>query len=230
MLFSDQRVWPITTYIGDSSPAYASDYTWNNWGVPYLVDETGSTGGRLQVAVGVTLTIEPGVLVRFAGTELRIDGTLIADASPSAPITFTPDDGLVGGWYGLDFSADSDGSVLDHVVVEYASGDGLNISGADIAVSNSTVYSSTGDGISIYNAAPTFSNNTIDANAQDGIHLWGGAAPTLSGNAITGNSGYAVHMTSADRPSFDASNVVSGNGWDVTYCYRPHCLSGVWPN
>jgi len=96
----------------------------------------------IRVEDGVTLTIEPGVEVRFAGNYfLEIDGTLVVLGTAAAPILFTSGDGspALGDWgmrtathlSGINFrdtAADAvldaagnyvSGSVIRHAIVEY---------------------------------------------------------------------------------------------------------------
>ncbi len=58
--------------------------TWPLANSPYIVT------GNVLVSEGVTLTIEPGIEVRFdSGTALQTDGTLIARGTSTDNITFT---------------------------------------------------------------------------------------------------------------------------------------------
>jgi hypothetical protein len=62
--------------------------TWSLAGSPY--DVCGSTG--VTVPAGVTLTIDPGVTVQFAGpasTQMTVQGALVAGGTVTQPITFT---------------------------------------------------------------------------------------------------------------------------------------------
>ncbi|MHA2248254.1 MAG: hypothetical protein ACXADY_25110, partial [Candidatus Hodarchaeales archaeon] len=71
---------------------------------PYYVAE------NLLVEVGATLTIEPGVEVRFAtGKALVVDGGLIAEGVPAAPIVFTSNlsSPYKGCWGGIQFRSGS---------------------------------------------------------------------------------------------------------------------------
>jgi len=76
---------PITSHI-------TQDTTWTLQDSPYLV------GGRslpelLKIAEGVTLTIEPGVIVKFHNpvynSGLRVEGTIKAEGTSEKPIIFT---------------------------------------------------------------------------------------------------------------------------------------------
>jgi RHS repeat-associated protein len=67
--------------------------TWTASGSPYLLDAS------VGVDAGVTLTIQPGVIVEFNGSPYRefgVAGTLKAVGTSSSPITFTSSQGAAG--------------------------------------------------------------------------------------------------------------------------------------
>src|SRR2546426_847044 len=74
------------------SGSIASSSTWTVAGSPYLID------GRIQVQSGITLTLQPGVVVKvlvegessFQGTgSITIYGSLRAVGTETTPIVFT---------------------------------------------------------------------------------------------------------------------------------------------
>lgn len=83
----------------DAGGVINSDTTWTLAGSPYVLTET------LTVAAGVTLTVEPGVVVMGQlGTSLVINGRLEAVGTTTAPITFTSAaDTGPGEWSGVRF-------------------------------------------------------------------------------------------------------------------------------
>ena len=134
----------------------------------------------VTIAAGVTLTIQPGTILKFnSGTGIIISttGTLNAVGTVEQPILFTANTATptAGYWKGINFGATSANSVLDHVIVEYGgSGTGnVRTSGAVIQVKNSVIrYSSN------YGIYGTNLNNI-----------------TISNNIFTNNAGYAAFMT-----------------------------------
>ncbi|MBN2133733.1 MAG: C10 family peptidase [Sedimentisphaerales bacterium] len=90
--------------------------TWKQAESPYTIT------GDVRVAKSRTLTIEPGVTVKFAG-HFRFDvgyrATLRANGTAEKPIAFTPIDANEG-WFGLRFVNTGDEDVLEHCTVEYA--------------------------------------------------------------------------------------------------------------
>ncbi len=134
----------------------------------------------VSVANGVSLTIEPGTLVKFKpGTGLLVDGVLVAGGTSSDKITFTSysDDsvggdtngdgvsyGQKGSWYGIRFSDSVIDALtrLEHANISYAGQSYIRISSA--------VYAR--------NAAPTLANLQISKTLGHGIHLNGAQGGT----------------------------------------------------
>ena len=68
--------------------------------------------GNVGIAPGVTLTIQPGTVVKFTGNyTLSIGGTLIADGTAEQPIVFTS--GYTGTWNRILFDDPSVDAVAD---------------------------------------------------------------------------------------------------------------------
>lgn len=116
-----------------NSGTIASDETWSG-----QID----LAGDVTVTTGVTLTIQPGTVIRFAdGAGLVIYGKLEALGTVASPITFTsasatPTKGIWRGIYFYDTSIDA--STLDHAVIQYADR-GVSCDHASPTVSNSTL-------------------------------------------------------------------------------------------
>ena len=76
---------------------------------PYLAT------GSVIVKQGVTLTVDPGVTVKFnPNTALQVDGTLVARGTEDLPITFTAaQDQKPGSWGYISFEDKSTPTELD---------------------------------------------------------------------------------------------------------------------
>ena len=202
-----------------SSPVYAqtsvsgtisANETWTVENSPYTVT------GHVTVASGVTLTIEPGVTVKFdAGKVLEIEGELIAQGTSSDKITFTSSAAspAAGDWGYIKFedsSTDaafdnngnySSGSILEHCTVEYGGAVGMeqdtaNIKSDDASpfINNCTIQHSRGNGVYISpGSAYKFTNNTLAGNSVYGVKISGDTdglnshTPTISGNTVINN-------------------------------------------
>lgn len=196
----------IATAQTDVSGPITANTTWSQPNGPYIVV------GNTLVQEGVTLSIEPGVVVKFEmGMAIQINGELVAMGTIDMPILFTssaltPEP---GDWGYISFSNTSSdaefdeagnylsGSVMAYCVVEYAGGTTYNF-GA-IILDNARPYifrcdirDNSTSGIYGINLTGTLrivenviANNT--APTGGGISVWGGHV-IIEGNTITGNS------------------------------------------
>ncbi len=120
---------PQVAQAGEVSGTITSSTTWTLQDSPYTIVS------ELTIAAGVTLTIEPGVVVQFADdTGMTVDGTLIARGTAAEPIRFTSNrlgNAEPGNWRSINFTASSQsgsvapdesyvgGSIIEHAIVEY---------------------------------------------------------------------------------------------------------------
>src|SRR2546427_7888052 len=108
----------------------------------------------------------------FAGDNLIVDGTLIADGTPALPIIFTSDrDDSAGGdtnnngattgnngdWNSITFNAGSTG-VMDNVEVRFSGAGGIGavvVNSARLALTNSLIRNSSSASVRISRSKPT---------------------------------------------------------------------------
>lgn len=221
---------------GDVGGPIDADTTWTLAGSPYIVTSP------VLVMEGVTLTIEPGVTVKFASHKaLQVAGELIAMGTSNQPITFTSNVGTApGDWdYILftDSSADAvydvsgayqSGSILSYVVIEYAGGATVDNNGAlrlDAAapfITHSTIRHSASAGIMAYNSPTTLkmTHNSIMDNAGIGVYVTSATSVEITDSTIAGNNtnaegggGGGIRVDSA-AANLISRNVIRGNtGW-----------------
>ena len=205
--------------------------TWDLAGSPYVV--TVAAGGAVVVGCDATLTIEPGVEVRFepqlallVGWSAWGPGTLVARGTEQSPILFTSDEAepAPGDWGRIDFldqAADvtldgsneyESGCILEHVIVEYAgSGDyaAVNVSQSAPLLRYCEVRENLESGIAVDSAPPLRVEGCyVHDNAYSGIAFSDSPGNTLAGNTITDNStmnGGGIHFDNSD------SNTIGGN-------------------
>ncbi len=189
---------------------------WNLAGSPYIIH------GNVEIIKGESLTIEPGVIVKFAkGKELESFGSLKAIGTENNPIVFTSDQTTPapGDWYGIDFFSGSSDSELNNCVVEYANKGIYCTQSPDIV--SCTVQNNSEEGIRIVAiasgcddsfAGPNISGCTIQNNSGVGIAYYGSGssmwgctisktgrvAGNLTGCIIKRNRSYGVSIIADD--------------------------------
>jgi hypothetical protein len=132
------------------------DTTWPLTGSPYVVTSD------LAIDAGVILTIEPGVTIKFnRDRDMNIYGALVANGTPSAPISFTANatNPYPKYWGGIKFynSGLDDISVLNYCTISYGGQGGYDNFDRPLILNG---Y-----------ANPTITNTTMSNNNRNGIDL-----------------------------------------------------------
>ena len=220
-LLSTTTLAPADTLV--AGPIFG-DVTWTAAASPYCMT------GSVVVGLGSTLTIEPGVIIRVnPGLGLQVgsdgfgDGILVARGTPTDPIIFmgtteAPDIPLPGDWNGISFTDVAidasfslagdyeSGSILEHVVVEYAGG-GSSSTGA----------------ITIESSSPYLTNVTVRDSSRAGVYANLSSAPPIRiedsrfERCVHSGQGGGMYMTNATNPKitgnlFDSNSASEGGG------------------
>ena len=213
-LTSEQGVFvgPGTRYI--QGHTIYGDEIWYSGGT-YVIQ------GRIMVAQGGRLTIEPGAIVKFNKMAngslmgISVQGTLIADGTTDQPIVFTSvndnsvegatGDGTpaAGDWDAINFKSESANSVLRHVVVKYVGYTGSYNYGSG--------YDNNAGAIQVYSSSVSIANSEINTN-KTGVYIKG-ASPTILASNILNNTGQGIYLDGAGpsiRDSIIKSNTQEG--------------------
>ena len=174
----------------------------------------------VTVADGVTLTIEPGTTVRFEhGDGLAVHGVLMALGTADKPIRFTSDAAQPehGDWTGIHLYPGSAGSVLDHVIVEYAN-PGIYVND-NITLSNSIVRWTTGCALPLFSTA-TITHNRIYQSGSAPIEVHYRTEPIITYNTLWGSTQLSGIRVEAYSHPVISHNIIRDNkfsGIDITW-------------
>jgi hypothetical protein len=189
--------------------------TWTAASSPYLVAQT------VTVNAGVTLTIQPGVVVKFGGgTGLTVNGTLSAVGTTSQHIGFTANSAATtsGQWTSVTLGTGAAASSLNYCDVSYGG------TGSLYLLSNATVQNTTvttaGYAIRIVDASPTLTGLTITGSGSRGVSIEGTAAPTLTQCNFAGNYTYDIYVSHSGTTPPNTSPVVHQCNFTGTSAWR----------
>jgi len=155
----------FSAYATDVGGLIETDTTWRKADSPFIVKQ------QVSVVEDVTLTIEPGVTVKFDKDKaLLIDGILVAKGTASEKIVFTSNGDPTPGYWGFisfsDFSKDATydangnytgGCVLQYTDIQYGGNvkPAVTINLSSPFIANSLIANNSNGGISITKSSLT---------------------------------------------------------------------------
>jgi len=181
------------------------DTVWTLTDSPFVVIN------NVVVKSGFTLTIEPGVEVRFGGNfSLTVEGILTAVGTEEKMITFTSNklQPQAGAWGTIKFANRTQPSAMTHGVVEYAT-NGITIEKGNVEIKNSEIGNNLESGIYITgdNSAYIY-DNTVEFN-KNGIFIAGNSGgTTIESNVISVNTENGIYLESSAGTYINSISVI----------------------
>lgn len=184
--------------------------------------------GELLVEASGTLAIEANVTVKFCrGSRLVVRGTLAADGSVGAPITFTSYEfpPAPGDWVGIRFEGVSESRLLG-AIIEFAkdavvaaasspqlvgltlrggTGDAVNLTGSS-ATLRDTVITGFARGVRLRNATALVENVTISGHAREGVFVEGTASGSRLRDLRVAGGNYSLRAILAEGISVERAD------------------------
>lgn len=187
----------------------SSDTTWTKANSPYTLN------GPVSVAQGVTLTIEPGVIVQSPGSgpyTIEVNGTMRAIGTITDKIEFNKITSITFTTVSKGYDEKTGtGSIIQNSIVDYspiglqspAKVDHNILTGGIVmsavvggncgVISNNTITAAYGDGVSA-GGNLSVTDNVITGAPWGGIDVYSGS-PTIQRNLVTGNMGWTGVMS-----------------------------------
>lgn len=163
----------------------------------------------LTVAPTAALDINNGAVIKSGGPGIWVNGTILAQGTIGAPVTFTSRNAspAPGDWLGIYLGPTAGASVLSRCNFSY----GGNYRGGNGFGSYHTMYHFAT--IFVDSSSPTISNCAFSNSSTNGIDVYGGGASILN-NAFTdiGGPSYAVFYSLIESSPVISGNYGSGTG------------------
>lgn len=153
-----------------------------------LVDSPFVVSGGILVYPNATLTVEPGVEIRFGDEfSLMVEGRLLADGVEGKPIRFTSnkEEPLAGDWDTISFIGINESS-LTRCTIEYGT-NGLTIENGIVVVRYSQIGFNSENGIAVSGGNLAITDSEVTDNTESGFYVLGGSQITIQANTISSN-------------------------------------------
>ena len=182
------------------------DTIWTLTDSPFVLSK------NITVYPTVTLTIEPGVQVRFGGYfSLIVEGSLSAIGEENNTITFTSnkDQPGTGDWYTIKFSG-TEPSTLTYCSMQYAI-NATTIENSNVKIENCEIANNSQNGIAIENSIVEVKYNEIANNLESGICITGNNQVNIQNNTISANKNGILLTGSSTTGVSITENIVMSN-------------------
>ncbi|HXX87904.1 MAG TPA: Ig-like domain-containing protein [Candidatus Acidoferrum sp.] len=155
-----------------------------------LVDSPFVVSNDIIINANTTLTIEPGVEVRFGdNSSIIVYGTLVAQGTETANIQFTSNgiNPTPGDWASIQLNDRQASASLNNCAIEYAL-NGITLDAGSLTIENSLISFNSENGIAIANATANVNNNNFENNTESGIYINGNNQAQIQNNNFTLNA------------------------------------------
>ncbi|BCE03605.1 right-handed parallel beta-helix repeat-containing protein [Marinicellulosiphila megalodicopiae] len=214
--------------------ALSQDETWG-------ADEVHYIDSIVTVNSGITLTIEPGSIIKFASsTYLQVNGVLNARGEEFSPIYFTSyrddtlggddnGDGLsfaqAGDWSNIRFSDSIIDSLnyLEYVNIHFSGGQsGLGAIYLEHASPNLNFINITDSqyiGVDAYGSGTvvTLNNVNIERSGAQGIYADYSASLTINNSEITQSDSHGIYVYRSAKVLLDQTNIIDNGEWGIYF-------------
>jgi len=193
--------------------------------------------GNISVPDGVTLTLEPGVILKFDRYfGMTVDGVLLAEGTEGDPIVFSSyrdddyggdtngdgaGDGTPGDWLNLTFNSPEVGCSLSHCIFRYAG----YYHGTGNYYREAVVLTGSGAGLSMSNC--TIERTGAGSTYSYAVRSYAGTTLQMSESVIQDNDGTGLYTegTLGLASSLISSNAGNGVQIPVTTAVVNGCLA-----
>ncbi|MEM2440329.1 MAG: PKD domain-containing protein [Candidatus Bathyarchaeia archaeon] len=184
------------------------DTVWTLAESPFIVAQ------NVTIRRGVTLTIEPGVEVRFGGGPFTIivNGTLVARGTEEKPIRFTSnkESPEAGDWATIYFNGTGQSpSILENCIIEYGV-DGVMVKDGVLTVQKSIIQFNAMSGITILGGSVTVRQTTMQDN-KDGVVILGGNTVLQNNTVMLNENGVILQGDLSNSHINVTQNYISSN-------------------
>jgi len=197
------KILPVAkaTYIEGT---IAQDTIWTLVDSPFILSNT------VTVYPTATLTIEPGVEVKFGGNfSLIIEGRLVANGTEERKILFTTNDPThYTVWQTITFNV-TQSSLFINCVIEYGT-NAIILKNGYLKVQNSVLRYSSENGITVNEGSLTIQNCEVGSNGASAINIVGGTQISIENNLIS-SSGNGICIAGGNQVNVH-SNIIRSNG------------------
>ena len=176
-----------------------------------LVDSPFIVSKNVTVYSNATLTIEPGVEVRFGGDFwINVSGRLYANGTGNMIVfTSNKEQPTNEDWSAILFTGTGK-SVLVNCHISYAK-NGIVTVNSDIEIEN-CIFTNCQNAITAGGGKLTLQNNTINLCSQNGVNIIDSDS-TIINNQITQNSGNGIYITGNGQVTIQNNSILAnGNG------------------
>jgi hypothetical protein len=190
----------------------SANTTYNLAGSPYTVTST------LSVNSGVTLAVQPGVVVRFNnGVGMTVNGTLSANGATFTSSSASPTRGI---WSNISFGSGSAGiSTIKNSTINFASSISV-ASGYTLNIDTTTIAEFSGSPLNV--SGTVTCRNTIIQNSNSRVNVASSGSLTCLNNTSIQNMG-----TSEPGVVLTSGSVFSFTNSSISGCQNPITLIGT---